>query len=88
MNATSGTVPLTRHDRCDRCSAAAMLRAVLVTGGVLLFCGHHARAHGPRLHQLGARLSIELSPSHSWTRPDTPADPAAGTAPSWVSHPG
>ena len=45
-HATPGT-PLIRLDRCDRCGAAAVLRAVLATGGELLFCGHHGREHGP-----------------------------------------
>src|SRR5664279_103760 len=36
---------LTTADRCDRCGAAAMVRAVLPTGGELLFCGHHANEH-------------------------------------------
>jgi hypothetical protein len=48
---------LTRHDRCDRCGAAAQVRALLPTGGQLLFCGHHARAHAPRLREMGAGLS-------------------------------
>ncbi len=48
--------PLTRFDRCDRCSAAAQLRAIL-TAGELLFCGHHAREYRTRLLDIGARLS-------------------------------
>jgi hypothetical protein len=47
---------LTRHDRCDRCSAAAQVRALLPRGGELLFCGHHARAHAPRLREIGAEV--------------------------------
>lgn len=47
---------LTAADRCDRCGAAAAVRAVLPTGGELLFCGHHARAHSERLEQLAAVL--------------------------------
>lgn len=47
--------PLTRSDRCDRCSAAALHRAVL-PAGELLFCGHHAREHRARLLNIGARL--------------------------------
>ena len=86
MNTTAGT-PLTRLDRCDRCGAAAMLRATLATGGELLFCGHHAREHGPALHLLQARMSIEVSETHSSARPGIPAPGAAGTE-SWVSHPG
>lgn len=53
------TVPpaLTERDRCDRCGARAKVRALLRTGGELLFCGHHAHAHGPRLHDIGAVLT-------------------------------
>lgn len=54
MNATIVSPSLTRHDRCDRCGAAAKVRAVLASGGELLFCGHHARQHGPRLRELAA----------------------------------
>jgi hypothetical protein len=85
MNGTSTT--LTRLDRCDRCGAAAMFRAVLASGGELLFCGHHAREHGPALHALEARMSIELTESHSRVDPRIPAVPAGETT-SWVSHPG
>lgn len=56
MNATLISPALTRQDRCDRCGAAAKVRAVLDNGAELLFCGHHARRHGPRLRELGARL--------------------------------
>lgn len=68
MHKTAGT-PLTRLDRCDRCGAAALLRAVLATGGELLFCGHHAREHGPALHVLEAQLTAELSETHGSTQP-------------------
>ncbi|OLR94933.1 DUF7455 domain-containing protein [Actinokineospora sp. G85] len=47
---------LTAADRCDRCGAAAQVRAVLSSGGELLFCGHHARAHETRLRELEAEL--------------------------------
>jgi len=33
-----------------------MVRAVLPTGGELLFCGHHANEHSTRLEQLAAVL--------------------------------
>ena len=33
--------PLGAHDVCDRCGAAAYVRATLAFGE-LLFCGHHA----------------------------------------------
>ncbi|TWP49006.1 hypothetical protein FKR81_25340 [Lentzea tibetensis] len=47
---------LTAADRCDRCGAAAQVRAVLPSGGELLFCGHHARAHSEKLRELAAEL--------------------------------
>jgi hypothetical protein len=53
--------PLTRLDhRCDRCNAAAMLRATLPSGGELQFCSHHARTHGPRLLEIGADLTSAI----------------------------
>jgi hypothetical protein len=57
MTTTTLTRPeLTAADRCDRCGAAAQVRAVLPSGGELLFCGHHARAHEGRLRELAAEL--------------------------------
>ena len=61
---SSGTLaptimPLTAVDRCDRCSAAAQIRAVVMTdeGAMdLLFCGHHARKHHQKLRELSANL--------------------------------
>jgi hypothetical protein len=50
---------LTRFDRCDRCSAAARMRALLPAGNELFFCKHHARQHEPRLREIGAELSID-----------------------------
>jgi len=61
MNAATvsetASAPLTRLDRCDRCGAAAQTRVNLPTGAELLFCGHHTRAHAPRLRTIGAVLS-------------------------------
>lgn len=42
MPSTETRQPITALDRCDKCGAAAMVRATLVTGE-LYFCGHHAR---------------------------------------------
>jgi hypothetical protein len=47
---------LTATDRCDRCGAAAKVRAVLPSGGELLFCGHHARAHEVKLRELSVEM--------------------------------
>jgi hypothetical protein len=53
------TIPLViaGHECCDRCGAPAKVRALLRSGGELLFCGHHARKHGARLEHIGAALS-------------------------------
>jgi len=56
MTTTLVRPDLTAADRCDRCGAAAMVRAVLPSGAELLFCGHHARKHASRLKELSATL--------------------------------
>jgi hypothetical protein len=56
MITTMTTTVLTCHDRCDRCGAPAKAQALLSSGGELLFCGHHAREHAPRLRDIGAAL--------------------------------
>lgn len=38
-----------RLTRCDRCGAAAKCEVVLASGSNLLFCGHHAKEHGPAI---------------------------------------
>ena len=40
--------PITGLDRCDSCGAQAYVRVVL-GGSELLFCGHHAKKHEPKL---------------------------------------
>ena len=50
------SMPLTASDRCDRCGAAAKVRAVLPNGGELLFCRHHFNEHEARLVDLGATI--------------------------------
>lgn len=56
MTTTLTRPELTAADRCDRCSAAAKVRAILPTGGELLFCGHHAREHETKLRELEADI--------------------------------
>ncbi|MDV6014468.1 hypothetical protein [Haloechinothrix sp. LS1_15] len=56
MTTTLTRPELTAADRCDRCSAAAKVRAILPTGGELLFCGHHAREHKAKLAELDAEI--------------------------------
>ena len=50
---------LTAADRCDRCGAQAYVRVVLSSGGELLFCAHHGRAHDARLRELAADIIDE-----------------------------
>ncbi|GAA3851988.1 hypothetical protein GCM10022243_17090 [Saccharothrix violaceirubra] len=56
MTTTLTRPALTAADRCDRCGAAAQVRAILPSGGELLFCGHHAREHNSKLRELAAEL--------------------------------
>ena len=56
MNTTLTRPDLTAADRCDRCGAAAQVRAILPSGGELLFCGHHARAHGDKMRELDIQV--------------------------------
>ena len=53
--ALAKTPGLTALDRCDRCGAQALVRAVL-PHGELLFCGHHARQHADAL----ARVAVSV----------------------------
>lgn len=56
MTSTLARPELTASDRCDRCGAAARVRAVLPSGGELLFCNHHAREHSSKLKELAADI--------------------------------
>lgn len=59
MNATLTSPELTRADRCDRCGAAARIRATLPSGAELLFCRHHANEHQAKLTELSAVLEVD-----------------------------
>jgi hypothetical protein len=61
MNATLTSPELTRADRCDRCGAAARVRATLPSGAELLFCQHHANEHEAKLTELAAVLEFSAS---------------------------
>ena len=45
MNDLIEKIELTANDRCDRCSARALVKATLKSGE-LFFCGHHAKETG------------------------------------------
>ena len=53
------TTPLNAVDRCDRCGAQAYVRAVLLSGGELLFCGHHAKEYAEKLKTVAAKIQDE-----------------------------
>jgi hypothetical protein len=56
VTATLTTETLTAADRCDRCGAQAYMRVLLATGGELLFCAHHGRAHEAKLREIAAAV--------------------------------
>ena len=65
MNATLTTPQLTKADRCDRCGAAARVRAKLPSGAELLFCQHHANEHEAKLIEQSATLEASAVPLDS-----------------------
>ncbi len=52
---------LNAADRCDRCGAQAYHRDTLASGGELLFCAHHGRAHSDKLKQVALKIQDETS---------------------------
>ncbi len=56
MSTTLTERSLLAVDRCDRCGAQAQVRVLLASGGELLFCSHHARAHETRLREIAAEI--------------------------------
>lgn len=58
---TSVMEALNASDRCDRCGAQAYMRVTLPSGGELLFCAHHGRAHSDKLKQVALDIQDETS---------------------------
>ena len=56
MNTTTEAPPLSPADRCDRCGARALVRAIMPGGGDLYFCAHHGREHAARLREVAVEL--------------------------------
>jgi hypothetical protein len=56
MNTTTEAPPLSPADRCDRCGARALIRAILPGGGDLYFCAHHGREHAARLREVAVEV--------------------------------
>jgi hypothetical protein len=59
VSAATATETLTAADRCDRCGARAYVRVFLPSGGELLFCAHHGRAHQTALEAVDAHVQDE-----------------------------
>ncbi len=55
------SVALNALDRCDRCGAQAYVRAVLLSGGELMFCAHHGKEYAETLKGLSAHIQDETS---------------------------
>ncbi len=53
--------PLRAVDRCDRCGAQAYVRATLLNGGELLFCGHHGKEYAEKLKSVSAQIQDETA---------------------------
>jgi len=56
---TMEQTPLNSLDRCDRCGAQAYVRAILISGGQLLFCAHHGKAYAEGLKSVVATIQDE-----------------------------
>jgi hypothetical protein len=56
---TMEQTPLDSLDRCDRCGAQAYIRAILISGGQLLFCAHHGKAYAEGLKSVVATIQDE-----------------------------
>lgn len=53
------STPLNALDRCDRCGAQAYVRAVLLSGGELMFCAHHGKEYSEKLKAITSRIQDE-----------------------------
>ena len=48
--------PVSPAERCDRCGARAVIRAMLPGGSDLVFCAHHGRLHAKELRAVAAEI--------------------------------
>jgi hypothetical protein len=61
----SDTVAVPAADElCDRCSASGKLRIMIVGGGDLVFCGHHANKYAEDLAKIAVQVASD--PDFSW----------------------
>ena len=54
---TASAPPVQPSERCDRCGARAVIRAMLPGGGDLVFCAHHGRQHAKELQAVAIAIS-------------------------------
>ena len=54
---------LTPADRCDRCSARAVVATVMPSGGALLWCAHHYAVNEAALRDGAALVARDERPS-------------------------
>jgi hypothetical protein len=54
---TPDTTTAAAGERCDRCGAAAKVRAVLPGGGDLVFCQHHANRFRAELEKVAVAIT-------------------------------
>jgi hypothetical protein len=58
MSTTTATAPpVSPSERCDRCGARAVIRAMLPGGSDLVFCAHHGRQHAKELQAVAVAIS-------------------------------
>jgi len=57
---------LTDADRCDRCSARAMVETLLIHGGSLLWCAHHFALFEDALGAFGATILVDERLRSRW----------------------
>jgi hypothetical protein len=48
--------PVSPAERCDRCGARAVIRALLPGGSDLVFCAHHGRLHAKELRAVATEI--------------------------------
>lgn len=53
---TTAAPEVSPAERCDRCGARAVIRAVMPGGGDLVFCAHHGRQHGAQLRATAVEI--------------------------------
>ena len=58
---TTEAAPVSPAERCDRCGARAVIRAMLPGGSDLVFCAHHGRMHAKELRAVAAVIRDDES---------------------------